>query len=267
MIVRRRLAGTRYGIGLFFALCFLAGAGAETVREKFLSDSSFLLYAVIFEITPRSDGSVEEIKVAGIKSPRSDSKEKADVDLPSTYVAKAKEMLTKKRYEPKIEDDKVKPVYSYFYYAPELGDLLIDDLNAEIASMPHLLPDKPTGLESHQVSSFDEAIAPYVEKARATYPEARQRYSAGLPPGYLFLVTTRLRDQDGKWEQVFIKVHSIIGGTIYGTITNDLNVVKAFKKDDEHTLTDDQVLDWTILDPTGREEGNFVGKFLDTYNP
>ena len=28
-----------------------------------------------------------------------------------------------------------------------------------------------------------------------------------------------------------------------------------------------EVLDWTISKPDGTEEGNFVGKFLDTYRP
>ena len=28
-----------------------------------------------------------------------------------------------------------------------------------------------------------------------------------------------------------------------------------------------EVLDWTVSKPDGTEDGNFVGKFLDTYKP
>ena len=32
-------------------------------------------------------------------------------------------------------------------------------------------------------------------------------------------------------------------------------------------MKESDVLDWTISKPDGTEEGNFVGKFLDTYKP
>ena len=34
-----------------------------------------------------------------------------------------------------------------------------------------------------------------------------------------------------------------------------------------YTLPDSEVVDWMFSKPDGSEEGNVVGKFLDTYKP
>jgi hypothetical protein len=38
------------------------------------------------------------------------------------------------------------------------------------------------------ISAYERAIAPYVAKARASYPSAKKRFQAGLPRGYTFAV-------------------------------------------------------------------------------
>ena len=136
---------------------------------------------------------------------------------------------------------------------------------------PELAPnppgDKPGSMRQKQIANFERAIAPYVAKARATYPEAKQRFLAGLPPGQAFFLTTRLHDKDGKWEQVFIGVERIKDGSVTGTISNDLFTVKEFRRGQRYTFPESELLDWLITKPDGTEEGNFVGKFLDTYRP
>lgn len=114
---------------------------------------------------------------------------------------------------------------------------------------------------------FDEAIKPYVERARKTYPEAKERYLAGLPPQQVFFLTARLHDSTGRWEQVFIEVKEIKDGNIKGLIANDIEVVSGYKIGDSYTFPESELLDWTISKPDGTEEGNVVGKFLDTYHP
>jgi hypothetical protein len=42
-------------------------------------------------------------------------------------------------------------------------------------------PDKPIPLNDNSAREYDKAIAPYVAKARATYPKAKKRFLAGLP--------------------------------------------------------------------------------------
>lgn len=132
---------------------------------------------------------------------------------------------------------------------------------------PNAPKDKPAGYDTReQVAAMDRAIAPYVAKARATYPDAKKRYLAGLPPLNIFFVTVRLHDKNGVFEQVFIAVKSIKGDLITGTIASDLESVKEFKRGQEYLCKESEILDWLISRPDGSEEGNYVGKFLDTYH-
>src|SRR5256885_660569 len=67
--------------------------------------------------------------------------------------------------------------------------------------------EKPVGMSSKEkLAAYDRAIAPYVAKARAPYPDAKKRFLAGLPPGYRFSVRVPLSDPDGKREDSFIAV-------------------------------------------------------------
>jgi hypothetical protein len=72
---------------------------------------------------------------------------------------------------------------------------------------PH---DKPVSVTSDdQKRRFDVAIAPYIAQARATYPQAKQRYLAGLPPQQSIFVTTELRDAAGHSEMAFLAVDGL----------------------------------------------------------
>jgi hypothetical protein len=138
---------------------------------------------------------------------------------------------------------------------------------AEPQVAPNAPKDKPAPLLEGQTSAFDRAIAPYVAKARSTYPEAKKRFLAGLPPKQTFFITTRIHDKAGKWEQSFIAVENIKDGQVTGLIWSDLTLVTGFKKGERYTFPEADMLDWLISKPDGTEEGNVVGKFLDTYRP
>ena len=130
-------------------------------------------------------------------------------------------------------------------------------------------PDKPAfsaGKTSND--ALVKAEAPYIAKGRATYPAAKKRFLAGLPPKFRFEVRKRLIDPDGlRIEEVFIEVDAIKGGKVFGRIGNELNVVRSFRQWQRISFPESDVLDWTIVHPDGREEGNYVGKFIDTYKP
>lgn len=132
---------------------------------------------------------------------------------------------------------------------------------------PNAPKDNPQTLKSEDEKKFDEAIKPYVEEARKTYPAAKERFLAGLPPKHVFSVTTRLHDSEGRWEQVFIEVKEIKDGVIKGLIANDIDVVSGYQIGDSYTFPESDLIDWTVSKPDGTEEGNVVGKFLDTYKP
>jgi hypothetical protein len=128
--------------------------------------------------------------------------------------------------------------------------------------------DRPVQIEGTNpedaMANWRRQIAPYVAKAMATYPSAKRRYLAGLPAGETFFVTTILRDRDGHFEQVFVLVDRIAAGTIAGRISSDVEVVHGYKRRDAVSFPESEVVDWLISKPDGSEEGNFVGKYLDT---
>ena len=141
-----------------------------------------------------------------------------------------------------------------------------------VSQEPHVStqapPDKPVSVTSdEQKRRLDAAVAPYVAQARATYPQAKQRYLAGLPPRHSFFVTVELRDAAGHSEMAFLAVDSLARDSIFGRIWNQINVVRGFRLRDRHAVSEAELLDWLITKPDGSEEGNVVGKFLDTYRP
>ena len=117
-----------------------------------------------------------------------------------------------------------------------------------------------------QTSCVQRLIAPYVAQARATYPDARRKFAAGLPTGFHFALTTQVHDDSGHFEQVFIRVDSIVNARVFGIINNDIYVVRQYRAYMPYAFTEDALLDWTITDPSGVEvEGNFVGRYLDKF--
>jgi len=128
-------------------------------------------------------------------------------------------------------------------------------------------PDRPVEVRQQtQLEKLTEAIAPYVEKARATWPPVRARFLAGLPEGAALFATVQLRDGAGRMEQVFVQVESIEAGRINGIIWNDIHTVSGFAKGQRHEFPESELIDWTISNPDGTEEGNVVGAFLDTWD-
>ena len=131
---------------------------------------------------------------------------------------------------------------------------------------PNAPQDQPVDAKGKaQAEEYRAAIAPYVEKGRKTYPEAKKRYLAGLPAEHHFFTVTNLRDGSGTSEQVFIAVAEIKGDRITGRIASDIIGVKGFKNGDPYSFLESELVDWLITHPDGSEEGNVVGKFLDVW--
>jgi uncharacterized protein YegJ (DUF2314 family) len=143
--------------------------------------------------------------------------------------------------------------------------ILVLGVSSAIAQLPPNAPeDRPHAVTARQMSEHEKTIAPYIKTARATYPAARTRFLAGLPPRNQFFVVTRLVDSSGHWEQVFVRVTTIDGETITGIISSDIRLVSGFKAGQSYAFTEPALIDWLITRPDGSEEGNVVGKFLDT---
>jgi uncharacterized protein YegJ (DUF2314 family) len=138
--------------------------------------------------------------------------------------------------------------------------------NAEKFKLADNAPkDQPHAIRGNgQATSYDSLISPYVKLARETLPSAKKSFLDGMKKGDTFFLTTRIYDSPDRFEQVFIHVTSWKGEKIRGTIANDLNVVKKFKRGQSIEFDEASVLDWTISKADGTEEGNFIGKFLDS---
>lgn len=133
--------------------------------------------------------------------------------------------------------------------------------------VPQAPADRPVAAgDAEGIQKFEEAIAPYIKKARATLPQAKQRYLKGLPKGEQFLVTIRIYDRNGHFEQVFLRVTSWVEHTITGVLASHVSILD-YKVGRAIACKERDVLDWTIRKADGSEEGNFVGKFLDSYKP
>ncbi len=113
-------------------------------------------------------------------------------------------------------------------------------------------------------SEIEKLRQPYIDEAIKTYPNAKARFHAGLPIGYRFFVTVDLREYNIH-ENAFMAVSSISEGQITATIATKLIKVKSYQYGQELTFPESKVLDWTITSPDGKEEGNYIGKFLDEY--
>ena len=130
---------------------------------------------------------------------------------------------------------------------------------------PNAPEDRPFSAKEDQWNKLLEAMQPYVEKARQSYPDAKKRFLEGLPPGHIFYTTTRLIDANGHQEQVFIKVEKIKKKYIKGLIASPITMVQGFSFGDKYKFPEAELIDWLISRPDGTEEGNIVGKFLDEY--
>ena len=134
-------------------------------------------------------------------------------------------------------------------------------------------PDKPQSLRGDkQYQAMEKAIAPYVAKARATYPAAKKRFLAGLPPNHLFTVWLPFDEDDKKTgeyrrEHVFVVVEKINGGKVYGRINNRTLALKNHHYGDRVQFPESRIQNWCIVRPDGSEEGNYVGNFLDYWKP
>ena len=130
---------------------------------------------------------------------------------------------------------------------------------------PNAPKDKPVDAKGNEADQLEEAIKPYIEKAKNTYPQAKARFLRGLPPRHTFFITTRLHDSVNRYEQVFIAVRQIKDGQVTGVIATEIRLVSGYREGDVYKFPESELVDWTISKPDGTEEGNFVGNFLDTY--
>jgi hypothetical protein len=144
--------------------------------------------------------------------------------------------------------------------------LSLPDKQSAAIGHPPDVPLKSEGQEA--IDAFNKAVKPYIAKGRASYPGAKKRFLAGLRKGEKFEVMYRLTEANPpRTESVFVYVDSIKDGVIHGRIASELQVITSHRQWDKISFPESDILDWTIEHADGTEEGNAVGKFIDTYKP
>jgi len=138
---------------------------------------------------------------------------------------------------------------------------------AQTRDYPKLPPDNPIhAADAQRASDLDRAAAPYIAKARKSYPAAKKRFLAGLPPRYLFSLTTKLWDRSHtRFEVVFVVADRISDGKVFGRLASHTSLPVGHNFGDHISFPEAQIMDWTIVHPDGTEEGNVVGKFMETH--
>jgi Uncharacterized protein conserved in bacteria (DUF2314) len=121
-------------------------------------------------------------------------------------------------------------------------------------------------LGKQQFEALLKSEAPYIAKARATYPNAKKRFLAGLPSGYTFAVRKHLSEPSKgsiskRMEGVYVEVDAIKDGKIYGRIGNEVKL-RSFRKGQRISFPESELEDWAIFHPDGNVEGDLIAKFL-----
>jgi hypothetical protein len=163
----------------------------------------------------------------------------------------------------KFQESKGDPKVLRRLILPCLIFALAGSANAQLA--PNAPKDNPQGFRDGQIEAMRIAIAPYVAKGRATYPGAKKRYLSGLPLGQTFYILTTLSESH-RFEQVFVRVTSIKEGVVTGLLSSDIEELRGYRKGQLISVPESDILDWLISYPDGSEEGNVVGKFMDSYH-
>ena len=130
---------------------------------------------------------------------------------------------------------------------------------------PHLAENAPVdcAFETTATDLFG-VIEDKSPEAMKSWPEAKARFLRGLPDKHSLFVTFILVDQEQRAEYVFLAVDAISDEGVSGRLWTDLFVVQGFEHGDRFLVDEEAISDWLISKPDGTEDGNLIGKYLDT---
>ena len=111
------------------------------------------------------------------------------------------------------------------------------------------------------LSRDETALADPVREALRTLPQAKKKFLAGLPSGDQFLLSVRVIATDTSFRQASARVLGWRGGTVQALLLPD---AASSAEPVPVSFPETAVVDWTLLRASGREEGNYVGRYIDT---
>jgi uncharacterized protein YegJ (DUF2314 family) len=136
-----------------------------------------------------------------------------------------------------------------------------DNSNPVAANAPADNPEAVSGVD--KVKAFEEELKPIMENAKATLPDAKKRFLKGLKKGEAFFLTIDLRERNVV-ERIFVRIIKWKDNGIKGAIANDIAVLPTYKNGQVINFSESEVLDWTITKADGSEDGNYLGKYIES---
>ena len=109
----------------------------------------------------------------------------------------------------------------------------------------------------------ESALADPVREALRTLPQAKKKFLAGLPIGDQFLLSVRVVATDTSFRQASARVLGWHGNTVQALLLPETSAATSAEPTPV-TFSETAVVDWTLLRASGREEGNYVGRYTDT---
>ena len=110
----------------------------------------------------------------------------------------------------------------------------------------------------------ESALADPVREALRTLPQAKKRFLAGLANGDQFLLSVRVVDTDTSFRQATARVLGWHGNTVQALLLPTAANSVGPTEPTPVSFPETAVLNWTLLRASGREEGNYVGRYTDT---
>lgn len=110
----------------------------------------------------------------------------------------------------------------------------------------------------------ETALADPVREALRTLPQAKKKFLAGLPEGDQFLLSVRVAASDTSFRQASARVLGWRGNTVQALLLPAAADSATPAEPMPVSFPETAVVDWTLLRASGREEGNYVGRYTDT---
>ena len=130
------------------------------------------------------------------------------------------------------------------------------------APMPVVLTaaTAPAGVRP-ALARHQTALADPMREALRTLPQAKKKFLTGLPSGDQFLLSVRVIASDTSFRQASARVLGWHGNTVQALLLPD---AASPAEPLPISFPETAVVDWTLLRASGREEGNYVGRYTDT---
>jgi hypothetical protein len=131
------------------------------------------------------------------------------------------------------------------------------------ADLPQLASNAPADQLFSADPSSDREYQRLIQKARSELPGVRERFQRGLPSNHHLFITTVVRHANSA-EQLFVSVRDWSNADVVDGLIASQAHTPGYRAGDPIKVAMGDIIDWTISRPDGSEEGNALGKYLES---